>query len=194
MAKARGPIIAIVAAGAAVLVMSGRRRSSPTLKAGKANPVWPIVHGREPKVPTSGGKAIGASRPNDRQHAGIDLIDKEGLPVVATETGRIVAVNPWDGPNAKSLLLETDSGIVVNYGAVAPNSWYEFGVGVGSKVVAGQPIARIGRYPGGSAMLHFELYSSGTRKNARWQAGKNPPSNLLDPTDYLQRASNRVIS
>jgi len=193
MAKGRGPIIAIIAAGAAALAMSNRRSKTST-RIGKANPIWPIVHGREPKVPTSGGKAIGAPRPNDRQHAGIDLIDKEGLPVVATETGRIVAINPWDGPDAKSLLLETDSGVVVNYGAVAPNSWHEFGVGVGSKVTAGQPIARIGRYPHGSTMLHFELYLSGTRQNEKWKAGKNPPSNLLDPTDYLQRASARVIS
>lgn len=196
MSKARGPLLAILAAGVAVYALGSRRRSGAAGGAsiGKSNPVWPIVGGRDPKVPTSGGKAIGASRPNDRKHAGIDLIDNAGRIVVATEAGRIVAMNPWDGANAKSLLLETDSGIVINYGAVAPNSWYEFGVGMGSKVASGQPIARIGRYPGGSTMLHFEIYSSGTRKNEQWKSGRNPPDNLLDPTNYLERASGRVIS
>jgi murein DD-endopeptidase MepM/ murein hydrolase activator NlpD len=196
MADNRGPLLAVLAAGAAVLMMGGRRKGGGGVvsKMRRANPIWPIVHGPDPKVATSGGKSLGASRPNNRQHAGVDIIVPAGTAVVATEAGTIVATNAWAGPDAKSLLLETDGGFVVNYGAVAPGSWHEFGLGVGSRVVAGQPIARIGRYPHGSAMLHFELYALGTRKNERWRAGKAPPDNLLDPTGYLERASNRVIS
>jgi len=200
MADNRGPLLAVLAAGAAVLMMGGRKSGGSggggggVSKIRNTNPIWPLVHGPDPKIATGGGKSLGASRPNNRQHAGIDIIAPAGTVLVAMEAGTIVATNAWAGPDAKSLLLETDSGFVVNYGAVAPGSWHEFGLGVGSHVGAGQPIARIGRYPHGSAMLHFELYAAGTRKNARWTAGKNPPENLLDPTAYLERASNRVMT
>ncbi len=200
MADNRGPLLAVLAAGAVVLLMGKGRKSDPggpgsrVEKMRTSTPVWPIAHGPYPKIATGGGKAIGASRPNNRRHAGIDIIAKAGLTVVATEDGTVVATNVWAGPNAKSLLLETDSGLVVNYGAVAPGSWHDFGIGVGTKVKAGHPIARIGRYPGGDTMLHFELYTSGTRKNAQWKDGRDPPGNLLDPTEYLQRASTRVVS
>ena len=195
MADNRVPLLAVLAAGVGVLLMSGGRRRSGSAGTGTggSSPIWPLAH-NDPKVATSGGKSIGASRPNDRQHAGVDIIVKEGAIAVATESGKIVATNNWAGPDAKSLLLETDSGVVVNYGAVAPGSWKEFGVGKGTRVTAGQPIARVGRYPGGSAMLHLELYTSGTTKNEQWQHGEAPPDNLLNPTSYLQRASQRVIS
>jgi murein DD-endopeptidase MepM/ murein hydrolase activator NlpD len=199
MADNSGPLLAVLGAGVVVLMMSRRRKAGSSgkgagVKAGGSSPIWPIVHGPDPKIATTGGKSLGASRPNNRHHAGIDIIASAGLPLVATEAGTIVAINPWAGADAKSLLLETDSGVVVNYGAVAPNSWKEFGIGVGSRVRAGEPIARIGRYPHGSAMLHFELYLAGTRMNEKWGFGKAPPGNLLNPENYLQRASSRVIS
>ena len=196
MARAAGPLLAILAAGAAVLLAGGgRRKGVAGVRTGALTPIWPLAYDPEPKVATSGGKALGAPRAQgERHHAGIDIITPYGTPVVATETGRIVATGPWDGGQAKSLMLETNSGVVVNYGAVAPDSWQEFGVDVGSQVKAGQPIARIGRYPAGTSMLHFELYLAGTRKSAKWKGGKAPPPNLLDPTNYLQRASSRVIS
>lgn len=194
MAKSRGPLLAILAAGAAVLATSGRRRSG-AVRTGALGPIWPLAHDPNPKVATTGGKALGASRDQgERYHAGIDIITPYRTVVVATEPGRIVATNPWSGAGAKSLLLETNSGVVVNYGAVAPDSWEEFGVDVGSQVKAGQPIARIGKYPAGSSMLHFELYLGGTRKNTQWRVGTSPPPNLLDPTNYLLRAAKRVIS
>lgn len=177
----------------------GRRKGAGTSKrtsgtgTGSTSPIWPLAY-NNPKVATAGGKSLGASRPNNRHHAGVDIPVKEGAIVVATESGRIVATNNWAGPQAKSLLLETDGGVVVNYGAVGPGSWKEFGVAKGTRVVAGQPIARVGRYPGGDTMLHFELYTSGTTRNAKWAYGKAPPDNLLNPTSYLQRASRRVIS
>lgn len=194
MAKTRGPLLVILAAGAAVLATSGKRRAK-TVRMGALGPIWPLAYDPDPKVATTGGKSLGAPRDQGgRYHAGVDIITPYKTPVVATESGRIVATQPWSGAQAKALLLETNSGVVVNYGAVAPDSWEEFGVDVGSQVKAGQPIARIGKYPAGSSMLHFELYLGGTRKNTPWKTGRNPPPNLLDPTDYLLRAAKRVIS
>jgi murein DD-endopeptidase MepM/ murein hydrolase activator NlpD len=198
MAKDKAPLLIglAVAAGAFLLSKSGRRGG--VFVTGAAHPFWPIANPKNTNVPTSGGAAIGAKRPargtQTRYHAGIDLPAKTGTPVVATESGVLVAANPWDGKHAKSLLLETDTGVVVNYGAVYPNSWKEYGVGIGSRVRAGQPIGYVGMYPMGGQMLHFELYTSGTRQNAQWKVNRPPPENLLDPTNYLQRAAKRVVA
>ena len=200
MANDRWPLlIGLTVVGAALLATrKSVSRRGGVATTGSSHPIWPIAYPKNVSVPTSGGKAIGAKRPasgtQTRYHAGIDLIAKAGTPVVATESGTIVATNPWDGQYAKSLLLETDSGIVVNYGAVYPNSWKDYGVGVGSKVSAGQPTANIGMYPHGGEMLHFELYTAGTRKNSPWKVNQPPPSNLIDPTQYLLRASQRTVS
>lgn len=190
-------LIGLTIAGAALFV-SKRPGRGAVRTAGSKNPIWPIAYPKNVDVPTSGGRAIGAKRPasgtQTRYHAGIDLLAKAGTPVVATESGVVVATNPWDGQHAKSLLLETDSGLVINYGAVYPNSWKDYGVSVGTRVSAGQPIAKIGMYPHGGQMLHFELYTKGTRKNSPWKLNQPPPPNLIDPTQYLQRASQRSIT
>jgi len=142
--------------------------------------VWP-VRGEAPNTP-GGGRAFGASRDGgNRIHAGIDLYGDEGDVVVATESGTIVAAQGWAGPNAKAVLLQTDSGPVVLYGAVAPGSWPR----VGTRVRAGDPVGRLGTYPHGSSMLHLEVYRSGVRRNFRWYAGEPKPPTLLDPIAYL---------
>jgi murein DD-endopeptidase MepM/ murein hydrolase activator NlpD len=51
-------------------------------------------------------------------------------------------------------------------------------------VKAGQQIGVIGKMKKGS-MLHFEMYTSGTTKNAQVRSAGSPPSNILDPTKYL---------
>lgn len=200
MANDRLPIL-IGLAGAALVFLAGKKSSTGTpsiADKGARSPIWPIAYDKSPHVPTSGGLSVGSKRPahgdQTRYHAGIDLDAREGAPVVATESGTIVATQGWAGGNAKAILLETDTGVVVNYGAVAPNSWKEFGVHVGKHVPAGHPIARIGVYPKGSTMLHFELYESGTRKASKWMLGDPAPPNLIDPTKYLQKASSRVIA
>ncbi len=192
------PLFIGLAAGAAILLTPRRRRSGVVRVTGAPGPIWPLVSPKTTAVPTVGGKSIGAKRPasgsQTRYHAGVDLIAKMGTPVVATEPGTVVAVQGWAGDTAKALLLETDSGVVVNYGALYPNSWKEYGIGVGSRVKAGQPLGYVGMYPHGGQMLHFELYTSGTRKNEQWRLNRPPPENLIDPTSYLQRASRRVVA
>lgn len=156
--------------------------------------MWPLVNSAQALVPEKGvywgARAFAASRKGSaKYHAGIDLKAETGDPVVATEDGVVVATQGWDGPQAKALLLQTDSGPVMLYGAIAPNSWKEFGVGVGTRVKKGQPLGRVGTYPKGSHMLHFEIYREGTTKNYKWYKGDPAPANLLDPTNYLKRAA-----
>jgi murein DD-endopeptidase MepM/ murein hydrolase activator NlpD len=102
--------------------------------------------------------------------------------LVATEDGVVVGVQGWAGENAKALLFETDSGLVVLYGAVLPGSTAHRG----ARISEGKPLAKVGVYPGGSSMLHMELYRPGTRTNAVWDTGTSQPEELLDPTPYLE--------
>lgn len=143
-------------------------------------PTWPVA-GRSPSMPTALG-SFGAVRSGGaRRHAGLDLHADEGATLVATEAGTIVATQGWDGPQAKAVLLQTDRGPVVLYGAVVPGSWPR----VGTHVEEGQRVASVGRYPGGSSMLHIELYREGTRRNSQWPVGSPRPSGLIDPTSYF---------
>lgn len=159
---------------------------------GEPSPVWPLPE-QATDVPTSGSRRFGASRKGGaRFHGGIDLDAPERALVVAPESGTLVNKYKFNGPRAFALLLQTDSGIVINLGEVAPSSWREFGLDVGrlgSWVDRGDSVARVGVNPNGSTMLHFETYTRGTRANQQWFPGQDPPPRLLDPTNYLLEAA-----
>lgn len=150
---------------------------------GASSPIWPL-----PAV-TRRRWTFGADRPRGRRHAGVDLYAPKGSIVLAPEGGVVIATQRfvWQDRH-DALLFQTDSGPVILFGEVLPGSWVAIGANIGSRVERGQPIARVGVNPGGSSMLHYEMYTRGTRKNSRWYAGKTPPPNLLDPTRYLQAA------
>ena len=135
-------------------------------------------------------RRFGAVRPDGRQHAGVDLYGFAGDTVVAIADGVVVAIQGFNlGTDA---MLVEHRGAVALYGEIDPHSWNEFGIGVGSRVKSGQPIARIGCMVGSmqncdSEMLHFETYVPGTTENHSWQT--SPPAALLDPTHLLLSAS-----
>ena len=160
---------------------------------GHPQPAWPLPDVEPRLVATYGGKAFGATRPASggraRRHAGVDILAPRGSLVVAMEDGELVADQPFLGPGAVALLQQTNTGPVILYGEVEPDSWREFGLRVGSPVQRGQAIARVGVTPGGSSMLHLETYRQGTRRNARWFADTFPPPSLLEPTAYLEAAA-----
>ena len=167
---------------------------------GGKRPVWPVIssssRGNEVAYADINGdphgnweRRFGANR-DDHTHAGVDLYANNGDILVATENGTIIGAQTFHlGTDA--LLLQTDSGIVILYGEADPKSWKEFGIAKGSRVRAGQPIARVGCMVGtwkncDSHMLHLETYIAGTEQNKRWTG--SPPFGLLDPTRYLLRA------
>jgi hypothetical protein len=150
---------------------------------GSRSPIWPL-----PAV-TRRRWTFGASRASgERRHAGVDLYAPPGSVVHAPESGTLIASQRFLGPEAVALLMQTDTGPVILFGEVFPQSWERFGLAIGSRVEAGDPVAEVGITPGGSSMLHFEMYREGTRRNARWMTGDPPPPSLLDPTDYLKIA------
>lgn len=156
---------------------------------GSPTPLWPLVHDRLPTESVRDARQFGARRGDKKYHAGIDLAADRGTLVVAPETATVIGSQGFNGPNAHALLLETDSGMVILLGEVEPGSWDEFGLRRGSRVGVGYPVARVGINPEGGTMLHLETYRPGTRQNHKWFVDKPPPPELLDPTDYIARAS-----
>lgn len=166
----------------------------PELATGTAAPFWPMPSIAK-RVATFGGKAFGAPRKRGiRHHAGVDILAPHGTEVVAPESGTIVATQRFtkhkSGATATSaLLLQTDTGPVILLGEVIPGSWDQHAAGIGSRVEGGQVVAQVGTNPGGSTMLHYEMYTEGTSRNRQWLKGSTPPPELLDPTQYLETAA-----
>jgi murein DD-endopeptidase MepM/ murein hydrolase activator NlpD len=149
-------------------------------------------NGNIPLKPHPG--SFGVKRKHDI-HTGIDLYCNENANVFAVEDGVVLAIEEFTGPKANSpwwlstkcLLVEGESGVVC-YGEIEPN------VSVGNLVKSGQKIANVlpvlkktktdiknhSRW-----MLHFELYTHGTRETIWWRLEQPQPDNLLDPTDLL---------
>lgn len=158
--------------------------SAVPMATGVQSPVWPL-----PDV-TRKRWTFGASRSQGkRRHAGVDLYAVRGSVVLAPEAGLVIRSQRFNGPRAHALLIQLDSGPVVLLGEVEPGSWLKYNAGPGARVQAGQPVADVGINPRGDQMLHYEMYTPGTRKNHRWYTGQQPPANLLNPTQYLKSAN-----
>lgn len=144
--------------------------------------------------------AFGSVRKHD-VHTGVDLYVPASCLVYAFESGTVVAIEEFTGPEAESpwwlptqaILVEGPTGVVCYGEVVAIN------LDVGDKVSQGQILAYVSPVlpegkerpdiPGHSRfMLHFELYQRGTRETVWWYKDEPKPKNLKDPTDYLLEA------
>jgi len=192
-------------------------KTSVAFAQGGDRPNWPLVTADDDKLRVSyedvrrlwhgrWGRHMGAKRKStdpdtgetyNRVHVGVDLFADPGDLVAAPEDGEVIAALPfYKGTGA--IYIRTDSGIVVNLGEVQLGSWKPFGIATGidqgTRVIAGQPVARVGKSDDGSHMLHVETYADDVTTDEirqgkmRWIAGNDPPAKLLDPTRYLVRA------
>jgi len=151
---------------------------------------WPLFEGPA-GLPDLAGR-FGAVRKYD-VHTGVDLYTYPGMPVLAVESGEVVAIEDFTGPKAGSpwwndtqaVLVEGASGVVC-YGEIVPpkemrvgdrleREQYVGGVRTVLKKDKGRP----------TTMLHVELYEHGTRETVWWRHGEPRPHNLLDPTEHL---------
>lgn len=156
--------------------------------------IWPLpdCYADVPTAPDPG--AFGAVRKFDI-HTGIDLYCDEGQPVLAIESGTVVAVIPFTGEHADSpwwhntwaLVVEGNSGAFL-YGEIEPRE----GLGVGSTVVAGEllgTVMTVLKKDKGlpMTMLHLELYDTWEGRNdaAVWFIGEEVPKGLENPTQDL---------
>ncbi len=132
------------------------------------------------------GRPAGAK---ERFHCGIDVYGDLHDIIVACEAG--VVVNqyyfyPSPNPLVSCLIVQHDSGVVINYGEVDPPSLKKYGMKPGVRVQPGQPIAEVGRMVHDS-MLHFETYPSGTTKNISIRQDKAATllRGIYNPSQYL---------
>lgn len=135
--------------------------------------------------------AFGTIRKHDI-HTGVDLYVPKGTVVYAVEDGVVVSVSRFTGKLVGSgwwldtdvVMVEGATGVVA-YGEVLPC------VGIGEKVLAGQPIAVVTpvilkNTTRPKTMLHLELYQHGTTDWVTHYLGTSRPHNLLDPTPHLR--------
>jgi len=153
----------------------------------------------------SGTKTLVAT--GARYHAGIDLYGSYRDVIVAPE--QVEVVNFYHFYRGTYALFVRTSSQVLNIGEVDESSLAYFGhktpalrlrgrrtlttvsgdthplLGVGSVIEAGEPLAIVGKMHR-SSMLHFEVYTIDTITNRRWYRTAALPSELRDPTPYLE--------
>ena len=147
-------------------------------------------NGYGPKGSGSCGRNFLANRPAgdpnpNRFHVGIDLFADFHDIIVACESGTIIQWK-YFYTNVWKLMVQCDSGVVINYGEVDGSSLKKFNLQPGGRVVAGQPIAVAGKMLHDS-MLHFEMYPKGTPDSISYfkSLGEKHLKNYLNPTQYL---------
>ena len=161
----------------------GKSDSHPYVPAPGVSPLWPL-----PGVPRKWwSKSFGGPRPWKAEnpvshHKGIDIHAPRGSAVVAPTDGTMLRSTGWSGNDTRGLIFQSDGGPVLVFGAVAPDSYLR---DFPYRVKRGQKVAQIGRYPGGSSMLHLELYRVGSRRRVNWPWGTEQPPSLVNPHKYL---------
>lgn len=129
------------------------------------------------------GRPWGSAHPTTR-HPGIDINANYLDPVIAPEDGVVAKIQGWDGKGTRGVLLQLLNGPVLVFGAVHPDHLPE----KGAVIRRGELVGRIGRYPKGDTMLHFEMWKVGELARPDWLPGTDPPAGLLDPFLYLSNA------
>lgn len=169
------------------------------------NPIWPIApsshNSRKYTVSykDTQGKWHGAAARSfkwgrgSRYHVGMDLYANPGDVVLAPEDGVVVGKQTFLlGTGA--MLIRLDSGITVLLGETEMGAADRLGVHVGSRVVRGQPVTRVGLNDAGTYMLHLETYACCPTQNIRWYKGRPTPVVIRDPTDWLLRAKAHSVA
>lgn len=138
--------------------------------------------------------AFGAVRKYDI-HTGIDLYTIPNEVVQVVEDGIIVAIEHFTGEDAGSpwwndtwaILVESKSGVIC-YGEILPYAHFRVGMNVlcGEKLGMVIPVLKTYKGVNPTTMLHFELYTHGTRSTVWWHHGQPQPLNLLDPTPMIR--------
>ncbi|MGD7001882.1 M23 family metallopeptidase [Corynebacterium halotolerans] len=90
-------------------------------------------------------------------HAGIDIANSEGTPILAVMDGTVIDSGPASG-YGQWIRVKHDNGAVSVYGHMST-----LNVGVGERVTAGQQIAGMGNLGFSTGThLHFEIHPDGT--------------------------------
>lgn len=152
-----------------------------------SEPLWVLPGNKNPVRASSFGQGRPyASENPTTHHTGVDIRARAGDPVVMPEDGTVVRNQGWSGDHAKATIVQLWSGPVLVFGAVDPDHLPK----PGTPLRRGELVGRIGVYPKGSQMLHFEQWKVGSFKDAprppgpwKWDAPR--PAALVNPYEYL---------
>ena len=135
------------------------------------------------------GRAFGSERPNQRKHAGCDLLVDEGTDILAVDDGEVFELVPDFYHGTGAIALRHKGGFIARYCEVKTDSLEN--ITRGQLFKAGEVVAKVGKMFTLS-MLHFELYSGRgaggltVRTNLPYQRR----SDLLNPAGFLDQLAN----
>lgn len=130
-------------------------------------------------------------------HTGIDIYCEPNQVCCAMESGEVVKIEIFTGPNAEptspwwnetqAVFVEGKTGVIV-YGEIKPLSTIKVGKKISAGQILGHVLTVLKKDKGlPMTMLHVELYEKGTRETVVWGLGENKPQTLLDPTKLFER-------
>jgi murein DD-endopeptidase MepM/ murein hydrolase activator NlpD len=173
---------------------------------------WPVKESYSKKIPKGNEPGSFWCDRSGRYHCGADIYAPLGSEVVAVEDGEVIEVGVFTSPKKVSywnttyyILVKMNSDLYCKYAEIE-----DVQVKKGDIIKAGQCIAKVAavinkelitedspRYiqelieKGHDSMLHFELYKNKpVESSGNWFGGRRP-SNLLDPTGYLEELAKR---
>jgi hypothetical protein len=155
---------------------------------------WPIFN-KPPIIPDSDSPAAFGHKRSYYYHSGIDLYCEENQEIIAIESGKIVNIEIFTGPEADppspwwnqtySIMVEGKSG-VIGYCELKPMFYIYLGMEIEEGDLLGKIIPVLKRDKGnGTTMAHIELYKPGAKSHLTWNHGEEKPDQLLDPTKLL---------
>lgn len=115
-----------------------------------------------------------AEQRGNRQHAGVDIPADEGTDIVSLVNGRVVRVENEPDGYGYYVDIKGEDGKLYRYAHIQANSAY---IKLGGRVVAGQPIARVGS-TGSSTGAHLHLEVRDPNKPYGFDG-------TVNPLDYL---------
>lgn len=138
------------------------------------------------------------SRNNNNINTGVDLICAPGTDVAAVESGTVVNIEYFTGPeascpeyNTSMAILIASNNSVILYGYIEPLPEIKPGILINSGQLIGKVVSlqknekNIKKKNNKKSMLRIELYKKNTIKSIWWEYGKTQPKRLLDPTKKL---------
>ena len=155
---------------------------------------WPLINCNIDSIPDGDHRgAFGKVRKYDT-HTGVDLYCNPATRVIAVESGIVVSIENFTGPDAgspwwnatKAILVEGASGVIL-YGEIEPEAQIKIGKPVMCGEILGTVKTVLKKDKGQPmTMLHLELYKHGTNESVWWHTDR--PNNLLDPTKLLKES------
>jgi hypothetical protein len=144
---------------------------------------------------------FGAIRKHDI-HTGIDIYCNDGDSVWCVESGVLEKVEQFTGPEVNSpwwnttyaVTIRTESHLML-YGEIIPMLGMEIGQYIEAGTLLGfvTPVLKVNKGLNPLSMLHFEMYSDQPVALV-WNKGEPRPTNLIDPTEYLLKLTDKEIS